>query len=113
MPKLLMDGQEVEVQEGATLLDAARECGIEIPTFCYHKAVPSAGACRICVVEVTAGNRTRLAPACAYPAADGIEVKTDTERVKKSRKMTLELMLARCPDIEEVQVMAAEEVCSG
>ena len=108
MVRLTIDGQEVEVPEGSTLLDAAKECSIDIPTFCHHKTVPSAGACRICVVEVTAMGRTKLAASCAYPAQDGLEVYTNTDRVMKSRKMTLELLLARCPDVPEVREMAAE-----
>ena len=107
MPKLTIDGQQVEVAEGVTLLDAAKECGVVIPTFCHHKGVPSAGACRLCVVEVTAGARTRLAPACACVAEDGVSVQTNTDRVTHSRRMTLELMLARCPDVKEVREMAA------
>ena len=108
MPKLIINDQEVEVADGATLLDAAIECGIEIPTFCHHKAVPSAGACRVCVVEVAAMGRTRLAAACAHPAQDGLVVQTDTERVRRSRKMTFELLLARCPDVKEVREMAEQ-----
>ena len=108
MPKLTINGQEVEVQDGATVLDAAKECGVEIPTFCHHKAVPAAGACRVCVVEVTAMGRTRLTASCAYPAEDGLVVQTDTERVLRSRRMTLELLLARCPEVKEVREMAEQ-----
>ena len=107
MPKLTVNGQEVEVADGATILDAAKQCGVEVPTFCHHRAVPSAGACRVCVVEITAAGRTRMAASCAYPAADGLEVQTDTERVLRSRRMTLELLLARCPEVKQVQEMAA------
>ena len=106
MPKLTINGQEVEFEDGATIVEAAKVAGIEIPTFCYHKAVPSAGACRVCVVEVTAMGRTRLTASCAYPAEDGLVVETETERVLRSRRMTLELLLARCPDVKEVREMA-------
>ena len=108
MPKLTINGQEIEVQDGATVLEAAKECGVEIPTFCHHKAVPNAGACRVCVVEVTAMGRTRLTASCAYPAEDGLVVETDTERVLRSRRMTLELLLARCPEVKEVREMAQQ-----
>ena len=108
MIKLTMDGQAVEVEEGQTLLDAAKALGFEIPTLCHHKAVPPAGACRICVVEVTGGGRPGLVPACAYPAQEGLEVATLSDAVRASRKMTCQLMLLRCPDSEEIQALAAE-----
>jgi heterodisulfide reductase subunit A len=108
MIKLHIDGQEVEVEQGQTLLDAAKALGIEIPTLCHHKAVPPAGACRICVVEVTAGGRLGLVPACAYPAQDGLVIATDSDAVRVSRRMTLELMLARCPESETLQQMGKE-----
>ena len=108
MIKLTMDGQEAEVEAGQTLLDSAKALGIEIPTLCHHKAVPPAGACRICVVEVTGGGRPGLVPACAYPAQDGLEVATLSEAVRASRKMTCQLMLLRSPDSEEIQTLAAE-----
>jgi len=101
-----MNNQEVEVEEGRTLLDAARALSIEIPTLCHHRAVPPAGACRICVVEVKGGGRPGLVPACAYPAQEGLVIETDTERVLASRQMTLRLLLARCPDSEVLKELA-------
>jgi heterodisulfide reductase subunit A len=107
MTTLRIDGREVQVEEGQTLLDAAKALGIEVPTLCHHKAVPPAGACRVCVVEITAGGRPGLVPACAYPAQDGLEVATDSEAVRESRRMTLQLLLARCPEAEVVRELAA------
>jgi len=108
MPTLKIDGQPVEVEDGQTVLDAANALGIEIPTLCYHRAVPSAGACRICVVEIKAGGRPGLVPACSYPAQDGLEIETGSERVLESRRMTLGLLRARAPDAEVIQEMAEQ-----
>ena len=91
-----------------TVLDVAKRYGIYIPTLCYHPAVSSLGACRICLVEVTIGKMTRLFPSCMYPVDEGIIVKTDTERVLKTRKMILELLMARCPDSDVIENLAKE-----
>ena len=69
MIKLTLDGRQVEAEDGQTILDVAKLAGIEIPTLCYHPAIPPAGACRVCVVEITGGGRPGLVPACAYPAS--------------------------------------------
>jgi heterodisulfide reductase subunit A len=108
MPRLVIDGQEIEVERGKTLLDAAKGLGIEIPTLCYHWAVPNTGACRICVVEIKSGHRPGLVPACSYPAEDGLAIETRSERVINSRRMTLSLMRARAPKAELIQKMAEE-----
>ncbi|MCL1806440.1 MAG: NADH-dependent [FeFe] hydrogenase, group A6 [Oscillospiraceae bacterium] len=90
--KLKINGIEVEAPQGATILEAARLAGIEIPTLCYMKEINAIGSCRICVVEVKGGRG--LAAACVFPAADGMEVFTNTEAVADSRRGTLELMLS-------------------
>ena len=82
----------VEVPQGYTILQAAKEAGIEIPTLCYLKDINCIGACRVCMVE--AKNRRGLLAACVYPAEEGLEVFTNTPAVIKSRKTTLELLLA-------------------
>ena len=106
MPVLTIDGRTVEVEKGKTLLDAAKNLNIEIPTLCHHWAVPEAGACRICVVEVKAGGRPGLVPACAYPAEDGLVIETYSDRVVQSRRMTLALMRTRAPKSPVIQEMA-------
>lgn len=108
MIKLVIDNQPAEAQEGQTILEVAKTLGIDIPTLCHHPAVPSAGACRICVVEITDGGRGGLVPACAYPAQDGLEIKTTSERVTQSRKMTLQLLLARSPGAKIIREMAEQ-----
>ncbi|MFC1699736.1 2Fe-2S iron-sulfur cluster-binding protein [Candidatus Omnitrophota bacterium] len=108
MPKLTIDNLQVEVAEGSTVLQAAQKLGIEIPTLCFHQALGPYGACRVCMVEAVAHGRTKLATACTYPAWDGLEVKTNTERVIRARKFALELLLARCPNVQPVQELAKE-----
>ncbi|MFC1595847.1 NADH-dependent [FeFe] hydrogenase, group A6, partial [Candidatus Margulisiibacteriota bacterium] len=87
-----INGKEVQVEEGSTILDAARVAGVHVPTLCHHDDLCVAGLCRICVVEVT-GQKT-LQASCAARAEDGMEVKTHTQRVRKARRNVLELMLA-------------------
>jgi len=104
---LRIDGQEVEAQPGQTVLEAARAAGIHIPTLCYHPAVAPYGACRVCLVEVKARGRTRLVTSCCYPASDGLEVFTDSEKVQKTRKGVVELLLARAPESPRLRALAA------
>ncbi|NIA13966.1 MAG: 4Fe-4S dicluster domain-containing protein [Nitrospiraceae bacterium] len=108
MIKLHIDGQEAEAEEGQTILDAAKGLGIEIPTLCHHRAIPPVGACRVCVVEIRDGGRPGLVPACAYPAQEGLVVETASEAVRESRSMTIQLLLARCPEAEVLRKLAEQ-----
>ena len=108
MPKLILDGKEVEAEQGATILEVARKNSIPIPALCYHPALEAYGACRLCTVEVVARGRKRLVTSCNYPVAEGIEVHTNSEDVRKARSIVLELLLARCPDVELIQDLAAQ-----
>ena len=92
MVTLTINGKTVCVPEGTSILNAARAANIDIPTLCYLKDLNEIGACRICMVEVK-GARS-LVTACVYPVNEGMEIFTNTERVRKSRKMTLELILS-------------------
>ncbi|MGD9903117.1 MAG: 2Fe-2S iron-sulfur cluster-binding protein [Vicinamibacterales bacterium] len=87
---LTVDGQPVSVPEGSTLLDACRAVGVEVPTLCYLETLTPVNVCRVCVVEVE-GQRV-LAPACSRAAEAGMAVRTDSERVRLSRKVVLELL---------------------
>ncbi len=110
MVKFTINNQEVEVEEGTSLLNSIEKIGLKVPTLCYHKALSPYGACRLCVVEVHVPNRApTLQASCSYPALHGIEVFTDTERVKRARKITAELLLARCSASTEIQRIAAEQ----
>ena len=103
---LHMDGRDVEAKEGMTLLEAAQRAGIVIPTLCHHEKLDSYGACRICTVEVEARGRTNLVAACLYPVEKGLVVRTRSEKVDKTRKMILELLLAHAPSAPELQELA-------
>ncbi len=108
MVRLTVNEQKVSVEKGANLLGAIEKLGIKIPTLCYHKALTPYGACRLCVVEVhVPGREPALQASCSYPALDGITVFTDTERVKRARKIVAELLLARCPEAEAIKLIAS------
>jgi NADH dehydrogenase/NADH:ubiquinone oxidoreductase subunit G len=95
---LTMDNQEDEVEQGATLLEAAREMGKDVPTICFHEATTANALCRICVVEVE-GQRV-LQPACIVKVADKMKVQTRSEKVIRSRRTILE-MLASTMDLSD------------
>ncbi len=90
---LTINNIHITVPEGTTILEAARQAHIEIPTLCYLKDVNCVGSCRMCVVEATGARG--LVAACVYPVAEGMEVRTNTEKCRQSRKMTLELLLSK------------------
>lgn len=90
-----IDGKDVQVEKGSTVLDAANLVGIEIPTLCYQKDLSIVGSCRMCVVEVEKARN--LPAACALPVNEGMVVKTNTEQVREARKKVLELILANHP----------------
>ena len=95
MITLTINGQTVQAPKNATILEAARSAGIHIPTLCHHPELAPEGACRLCVVEAT-GARTLVA-SCVYPVAEGMVVKTNTDKVRAARRMVVELLLANHP----------------
>jgi heterodisulfide reductase subunit A2 len=103
-----LNGQKVQGEEGQYILQVAEKYGVEIPTLCHHKALEPAGMCRLCTVELFDGRRTRFVTACNYPIWEGMEVKTNTETVHEGRKLNVELLLARCPDIPVIKALAAK-----
>ena len=109
MVNITINGRNIKAKEGITLLEAARAHNIYIPTLCANEAVAPYGACRLCLVEIkTARGRERLVTSCIYFAEEGLTVQTDTEKLRKIRRMLLELLLARCPDSEEIQDLAKQ-----
>ena len=94
MVTLKINGISVTVPEDYTILQAAKEINVEIPSLCYLKDVNCIGSCRVCVVELVERGRSRLVASCVYPVAEGMEVYTNTPAVRKSRKTTLELILS-------------------
>jgi len=95
MVRLTIDGKEIAVPTGTTILEAAKAANIRIPTLCYFPEVQAIGACRVCLVEVE-GNKN-LQAACVFPASEGLVVHTNSEKVQKSRKFTVELLLSAHP----------------
>ena len=96
MPKVTVDGQELEVPAGATVLQACELAGKEIPRFCYHERLSIAGNCRMCLVEVKPGPPKPQA-SCALPATEGQEIRTDSEMVKRAREGVMEFLLINHP----------------
>jgi formate dehydrogenase (NADP+) alpha subunit len=97
MVTLTIDGVEVSVERGTSILDAAQKAGVRIPTLCNDKRLIPYGSCRVCMVEVTQRGRTRTMPACFNPVRDGMEVVTQSPKLAKSRRMQLMLLLRSHP----------------
>jgi len=96
MPKLTIDGKEIEVEAGTVLIQACQQAGVEIPRFCYHERLAIAGNCRMCLVEVSPGPPKPQA-SCALPVAEGMVVKTNSPMVKKAREGVMEFLLINHP----------------
>ena len=95
MVNLTINGKQIQAEQGAIILEAARAAGVYIPTLCYHPELRPEGACRLCMVEAS-GARTLVA-SCVYPVSEGMVVKTNTEKVREARKTVVELLLANHP----------------
>ncbi|MGA2268826.1 MAG: 2Fe-2S iron-sulfur cluster-binding protein [Bryobacteraceae bacterium] len=107
MTTLTINGLPVTVEEGSTLLEAARFLGIEVPTLCHMEGLTPLGACRLCVVEIGDYPKSRLVSACTYPAENGLKVRTGSSRAMRARRMILELLLASCPQSKVIQDLAS------
>ncbi len=108
MIDLTINGERLSVEEGTTILQAAETAGIKIPTLCYHKALSPYGACRICLVEIARNGSSELQASCQYPVQPGMVVHTDSERVMNTRKIMVELLMARCPNSKRIRELADE-----
>lgn len=107
--KLQIDSKEVTATEGMTILEAARQADIYIPTLCHHEKLEPYGACRLCIVELEgAGGRSRLVVSCLYPVENNLVVKTRSPKVDRIRKTILELQLSHAPDAFDLQDLARE-----
>ncbi|MCW8985076.1 MAG: 2Fe-2S iron-sulfur cluster-binding protein [Thermoanaerobaculales bacterium] len=107
MINLKINGIDVSVDRGNTLLEAAQFLGLPIPTLCHMEGLSPYGACRLCVVEVGDPPNSRLVTSCTYPAEEGLKVRTASARVVRARKMIVELLLASCPQSKTIQDIAA------
>jgi heterodisulfide reductase subunit A len=111
--RVTIDGRETVAQPGTTILEAATDLGIEIPTLCHHPALEPYGACRLCTVEIVfrsddGESWSRLVTSCNYPIRRQLEVLTASERVVRGRKMIVELLWARCPEAAVFQELGAQ-----
>jgi NADH dehydrogenase/NADH:ubiquinone oxidoreductase subunit G len=107
MTNVTINGLTVTVEEGMTVLEAARFMGFPIPTLCHMDGLSPYGACRLCVVEIGEGPRAKLVSSCTYPVEEGLKVRTASSRVIRARKMILELLLGSCPQSKVIQDLAA------
>lgn len=105
MPTLTIDGNEIEVEAGLTVLQACEQAGIEIPRFCYHERLSIAGSCRMCLVEME--KAPKLIASCAMPVGDGMVIHTNTDKVINARKGVMELLLINHPLIVRFAIRAA------
>jgi NADH dehydrogenase/NADH:ubiquinone oxidoreductase subunit G len=108
MVTVKIDGKEVQVPEETTILKAAERAGVWIPTMCHNDLIEPYGICRLCSVEVVRGKRNRVVTACNYPVRDGISVNTNSDKIKWIRKIIMELMLSRWPNVKVVKEMAKQ-----
>ena len=106
MVTLTIDGRIVHVEHETPIIEAARKLGIHIPTLCHHEALKPYGACRLCTVEVIKNKWSKLVTSCNYPAENGLEILTASDRVKRTRRMLMEFFLARCPNAPAIRELA-------
>ncbi|MEN8245341.1 MAG: 2Fe-2S iron-sulfur cluster-binding protein [Thermodesulfobacteriota bacterium] len=105
---LEIDGIKVPATDGITLLEAAQSAGIYIPTLCHHEKLEPFGGCRLCIVEVDERGWAKLVVSCVYLVADGLVVRTRSDKIDRIRKTILELLLAHAPDAEVLKELAQE-----
>ncbi|WDP86031.1 MAG: FAD-dependent oxidoreductase [Desulfobacter sp.] len=103
-----LNGKEVQGEEGQYIIHVAEKYGVDIPTLCHHKALEPAGMCRICTVELFDGRRTKFVTACNYPIWESMEITTNSDAVIQGRKLIVEMLLARCPEVPLLQRLAKE-----
>ena len=106
MVTITIDGKTVEVQEDTTILKAAEKAGIWIPTMCHNELLEPYGVCRLCSVEVVRGKRSRIVTSCNFPVRGGMTVNTNSARVTWIRKLIMEMMFSRWPNVKVVKEMA-------
>ena len=106
--KLTINGEQIQVAEGSTVLEAARKIGVEIPTLCHHPDIAPYSACRLCLVEISQNGRKSVTTSCNCMVEEGMLVQTDTPEVLDSRRLMADMILSRCPEVPAIQRVAAE-----
>jgi bidirectional [NiFe] hydrogenase diaphorase subunit len=113
VPKVDIDGVQVEVSEGATILEAARKAGVWIPTLCYSPAVSVQATCRLCLVELERKGDSQMVAACSYPVRRDLKVRVGSEKAVRIRRGIMQLLLARSPESQELKELAARMGVTG
>ena len=106
--RFTLNGEEVIAYGEETVLDVAKREGVHIPALCHHESVSPYGSCRLCIVEAFWGKRSKLVTSCIYQPWEGDRIETDNQHVRRVRRTVLEMLLARCPEAEAIQVLARE-----
>lgn len=113
--RIIMNGHELDVPCGISVLEAARLNGIHIPTLCHHEALAADASCRVCICEMSIVKRGKtsqwMAPACIYPVAENLVVHTDSPKTRRQRKFIIELLLARAPRSTKLNTLAKDYDC--
>lgn len=107
MVNLTINGEQIKVAEGTTVLEAAQQAGVYIPTLCHHPDLTPYSACRLCLVEVGRNGRSTITASCSCAAEEGMVIQTDTPEVKETRRVMADFLLSRCPGVPAIQRMAA------
>ncbi|MBI5491029.1 MAG: (2Fe-2S)-binding protein [Deltaproteobacteria bacterium] len=105
---LHIDGKQLAVREGSTILEAAARAGMSIPTLCHHEKLQPFAGCRLCVVELESRGQFRLVASCAYPVEPNLVVRTRSPKIDRIRKSLVELLLAHAPDSTKLKELARE-----
>ncbi|RKY01170.1 MAG: hypothetical protein DRP54_04150 [Spirochaetes bacterium] len=108
MINLKINGVNIQVEEGTTLLEAIRFLGFNVPTLCYMEGLSPYGACRLCIVEIEENGKKEIVTSCTYPAKEGLNVRTNTKKIVRIRKVLIELLLAKCPSSKTIQDLASK-----
>ena len=106
--KIRIDGINFDAPGDFTILNAARFLGLDIPTLCHHEGLSAWGGCRLCVVEIGEADRKKMVTSCTFPVEEGLVVHTSSEKLVKTRKMILELLIAQCPTSKTLQDLASK-----
>jgi NADH dehydrogenase/NADH:ubiquinone oxidoreductase subunit G len=103
---IVIDGEKVQIEEGSTLMQAAKKLGIHIPSLCYHEKIKPHGACRLCIVEIEKKGRSKIVASCAFPVEEGLIVHTESPKVEQIKKNLVELYMALFPFNPEIKSLA-------
>lgn len=103
-----IDGKQVNATQGLTILEAAREAGVTIPTLCHHEKLEPFGGCRLCIVEVEERGWSKLVVSCVFLVKNDIIVRTRSEKIDRIRKTIIELLMAHAPDAPQLVELAKE-----